>query len=100
MGYVRKGVTHFTLRASKKNSENILKYGKCVYFYGRIMATNDKKDNSLFSTRLEIRGENAEKVRKVLDAKMKKDSRKTYTNAIEAIIIEYGIEKGSIKEGK
>lgn len=43
-----------------------------------------------FSTRIEIRGESAEKVRKILDAKMKEDNRKTYTNTIESIILDYG----------
>lgn len=42
-----------------------------------------------FSTRLEIRGENAKLVREGLDAKNKKESRKSYTGTIEAILVDH-----------
>lgn len=42
-----------------------------------------------FSTRLEIRGENAKIVRDGLDAKNKAEKRKSYTGTIEMILVEY-----------
>ena len=42
-----------------------------------------------FKANLDIRGDNAKLVREGLDKKMAKESRKTYTNTIEAILVDY-----------
>lgn len=52
------------------------------------MAINSKLTKR-FSARLEVLGENANIIKKGLEEKMKKESRKTYNNAIEAALIEY-----------
>lgn len=54
------------------------------------MAKEVKKEKiPNFSTRIEIRDESAKIIREGLDAKMKKERRKTYTATIEAILLDY-----------
>lgn len=54
------------------------------------MAKQVKKEGPKnFSTRIEVRGENAKKIREGLDTKMQNECRKTYTSTIEAILIDY-----------
>ncbi len=53
-----------------------------------------------FSTKIDVVGDNATKIRTILELKMKKDNRRTYNNAMETIILEYGIEQGIIKKDK
>lgn len=59
------------------------------------MSTNSTAKG--FSTRLEIRGDNATIIREGLERKMKLDNRRTYTNTIEAILLEYFSQKKAKK---
>jgi hypothetical protein len=47
------------------------------------------KKKSLFDTRVVIKGDNADKVRALLDKKMIAETRLTYGNAISDILLEY-----------
>ena len=47
-------------------------------------------DNYVFESRLKTDGERGWKIRKILEDKKKKEHRKTLTDTIEAIILEYG----------
>lgn len=58
------------------------------------MAINANKQKR-FSTKLDVFGENAEIIKKGLEAKMKAESRKTYNNAIEAALKEYFTSKSN-----
>lgn len=47
-------------------------------------------DNYVFESRLKTDGERGWRIRKILEEKQKKEHRKTLTDTIEAIILEYG----------